>query len=172
MTVPAQTTPRSPQIRPRLRVALDALVSQGLTIAEAAQVSEMTYESLRVALHRPHVQSEITRLKRERLGLESLRSFHKVVKLRDNAESDRVRLDACKVILTSAGDLEPERQSSPSSGAFLQIIVNAARAPAVAQPPANGVYELPPYTPGAGRALIEHPPLIAADDEDDDEPED
>ena len=117
----------------------------------------MAYESLRVALHKPHVQAFMTGLKRERLGLESLRSFQKVVDLRDNAVSEKVALDASKAILTAAGDLEPERHLSPSSGAVLQIIVNTGHAPG-APPPASGVWELPPYSPGGDRRVIEHAP--------------
>ncbi|HWW12417.1 MAG TPA: hypothetical protein VN018_07865 [Brevundimonas sp.] len=165
MTVPAVKPARSAQIRPRLRVALDALVGKGLTIGEAAQEAGLSYEGLRLALHKPHVQAFMTGLKRERLGLESLRSFQKVVDLRDNAVSEKVSLDASKAILTAAGDLEPERHSSPSSGAVLQIIVNTGHA-LTASPPANGVVELPAFNPATWGPVIEHAPQ--PDDRDDD----
>lgn len=167
MPVPATKSVRSPQIRPRLRVALDALVNEGLTIGEAAERSGMAYEAVRVAIHKPHVQAAIASLKRQRLGLESLRSFSQVVKLRDGAQSERVQLDACKVILSAAGDLEPERQHGPSGGAVIQIVINAAHqeAPLVRTSP-SGVVESPPFDPAKWRPVIEHAPQPVSDDED------
>lgn len=164
MTVPAAKTPRAPQVRPRLRVALQALVYEGRTIGEAAEISGMTYESVRVALQRPHVQAALTALKRERVGLESLRSFHTVTQLRDFSGSDKVRLDASKTIMTAAGDLEPERHQAPASGTVLQIVVNTQHALPEA-PSSAGVIEAAPFNPATYRVVTPEPVEDADDAE-------
>lgn len=164
MTVPAVKTARSPQVRPRLRTALQALVYEGRTIGEAAEIAGMTYESVRVALHRPHVQAALTALKRERVGLESLRSFHTVTQLRDFSGSDKVRLDASKVIMTAAGDLEPERHQAPASGIALQIIVNPQHALPEA-PKSAGVIEAAPFDPTTYRVVTPEPVEVEHDAE-------
>lgn len=168
MSVPAAKQTRAPQVRPRLRVALNALVYEGLTIGQAAEKAGMAYEAVRVALHRPHVQAHLTGLKRERVGLESLRSFHTVTDLRDNSASDKVRLDASKVIMTAAGDLEPERNHGPSTALALQIIVSPQHALPANVTTAGGVIEAPPFDPDAFRVVhaFEHSPEPADDDGD------
>ena len=166
MSVPAVKPTRRPQVRPRLRVALQALVYDGQTIGEAAETAGMAYEAVRVALHRPHVQAALASLKRERVGLESLRSFHTVTDLRDNSASDKVRLDASKVIMTAAGDLEPERHQAPTTALALQIIVG----PQHALPPSintdNGLIEAPAFDPAAFQARLTAGAELADDDED------
>jgi hypothetical protein len=113
----------------------------------------MAYEAVRVALHRPHVQAALASLKRERVGLESLRSFDKVTKLRDFAASEKVQLDASKVIMTAAGDLEPERNHGPSTALALQIIVSPQHAIPVNVTTAGGVIEAPPFDPATFAAV-------------------
>jgi len=168
MSVPAVKPTRAPQVRPRLRVALHALVYDGLTIGDAAKKAGMAYEAVRVALHRPHVQAHLASVKRERLGLESLRSFHTVTDLRDNSASDKVRLDASKVIMTAAGDLEPERNHGPSTALALQIIVSPQHALPASINAAGGVIECAPFDPTAFRVVhaVEHLPEPADDDGD------
>ncbi len=170
MSAPAVKPTRRPQVRPRLRVALNALVYDGLTIGEAAQKAGMAYEAVRVALHRPHVQAALASVKRERLGLESLRSFHTVTDLRDNSASDKVRLDASKVIMTAAGDLEPEHNHAPTTALALQIIVSPQHALPVNFNAAGGVIEAPAFDPETFRARImpaPDPALLAVDDDKD-----
>ena len=161
MTIPAGKKTRSPQVRPRLREALRSMVYDGHTITQAAQKAGMQYESLRIALQRPHVQAALTSLKRERLGLESLRSFHKVTELRDGAASEKVQLDASKVIMTAAGDLEPQRHQAPALPVAIQIITAPGFEPAIAGS-ASGVIEAPAFDPAAFRRL---PPAEVQDDE-------
>jgi len=129
------------------------MVYDGLTIGEAAEKAGMSYESVRVALHRPHVQAAVASLKRERLGLESLKSFHKVTQLRDGAASEKVQLDASKVIMTAAGDLEPERNHAPTSALALQIIVSPQHALPAGIASAGGLIEAPPFDPATFRPL-------------------
>lgn len=150
MTVPAANPTRSPQVRPRLREALRSMVYEGHTITQAAENAGMTYESVRVALQRPHVQAALTSLKRERVGLESLRSFHKVTQLRDGAASEKVQLDASKVIMSAAGDLEPERNRAPPVAMAIQIITSPGFEPTVASNTA-GVIESPAFDPASFR---------------------
>jgi hypothetical protein len=141
------------------------MVYEGHTITQAAEVAGMTYESVRVALQRPHVQAALTSLKRERLGLESLRSFHKVAELRDGAASEKVQLDASKVIMTAAGDLEPQRQHAPPVPLAIQIITSPHYAPLPELVSSSGVIEARPYDPTSFRAPRVEAPESADDDE-------
>ena len=136
--------PRKPQIRPALANAIDQMVRHGLTISQAAENAGMQYESLRVALQKPHVISYLTRAKRERLGLESLRSWHVVSELRDGSPSDKVRLDAAKTVIAAAGELAPEREPAGSGGMAIQIITHGAT---VIQASPHGVIEAPAFDP-------------------------
>lgn len=139
---------RSPQVRPRLREVCRLLVEEGRTLAQAAQTAGMTYESARVALHKPHVQAFLASLKRERLGFETIRSMHRVAELRDTAQSEKVSLDAAKLLMTAAGDLQPEeRDRSPASGVVVQIVVADYHQALPITVSDKGVIEAPPYQP-------------------------
>ena len=140
----APAKPRKPQIRPALANAIDQMVRHGLTISQAAENAGLQYESLRVALQKPHVQEHLTRVKRERLGLETLRSWHVVSVLRDNSPSDKVRLDAAKTVISAAGELAPDREPAGSSGLSIQIITTG---PTAIQASPHGVVEAPPFDP-------------------------
>lgn len=140
---PANT--RKAQIRPRLSKAIEAMVNHGLTIHQAAENAGMTYESLRVALHKPHVQAHMSHVKRERLGLETLRSWHVVSELRDSSLSDKVRLDAAKTVITAAGELAAEREPAAPNAVAIQIITQGDAT--VLQASAGNVIEAPPFDP-------------------------
>lgn len=140
------------------------MVYEGHTITQAAEKAGMTYESVRVALQRPHVQAALASLKRERVGLESLRSFHKVTELRDAAASEKVQLDAAKTIMTVNGDLEPHRQHAPAVPVAIQIIT----APGFQNPVVgseSGLIELPAFDPATFRAALPAPAEVQGDDE-------
>lgn len=136
--------PRKPQVRPALAKAIDQMVRHGLTISQAAENAGMQYESLRVALQKPHVQEHLAGVKRERLGLETLRSWHVVSELRDNSPSDKVRLDAAKTVIAAAGELAPDREPAGSGGMAIQIITHGAT---VIQASPHGVIEAAPFDP-------------------------
>lgn len=165
MTDIAPRPERSPQIRPRLREVCRLIVEQGLTLGQAAESAGMAYESARVALHKPHVRQYLTGLKRERLGVETIRSFHRATELRDTAQSEKVQLDAAKLIMTAAGDLAPERDHGPRLVQAIQIIVPEGRSPDPLQVTDKGVIESPAFDPAAwrARAIVQQPVHAQAD---------
>lgn len=151
MTVPAVKKTRKPQIRPLLAKALGHLVNDGMTIHQAAENAGMTYEAVRLALAKPHVRGELLSLKQARLELETLRSWDKVAKLRDGAESQKVQLEAAKVHLTASGDLSGERNHAPAMSVAIQFVVPEAPMMRVANE--RGIVEAPAFDPTSYRRL-------------------
>lgn len=132
------------------------MVEDGRTLSEAAQMAALQEESLRKALRKPHVAQFVTGLRREWLAGQTILSFHKVAELRDDAQSQKVQLDACKTILQSAGELQPtERDTGPRAGVLVQIVIPTREGP----PPVltNGVWESPPFDP---RTYVRPAPVI------------
>lgn len=145
MTVPAAPKTRKPQIRPLLAKALGHLVDDGMTIHQAAETVGMTYEAVRLAICKPHVKAELIRLKHARLELETLRSWDKIAKLRDGAESQKVQLEAAKVHLTASGDLSGDRNQGPAVAVAIKFVVpEAANLPTANE---RGIIEARPFDP-------------------------
>ena len=151
MTVPAVKKTRKPQVRPLLAKALGHLVNDGMTIHQAAENAGMTYEAVRLALAKPHVRAELLSLKQARLELETLRSWDKVAKLRDGAESQKVQLEAAKVHLTASGDLTGERSHAPAVAVAIQFVVPDGSSMRVANE--RGIVEAEPFNPTAYRRV-------------------
>lgn len=151
MTVPAVKKTRKPQIRPLLAKALGHLVNDGMTIHQAAESAGMTYEAVRLALAKPHVRAELLSVKQARLELETLRSWDKVAKLRDGAESQKVQLEAAKVHLTASGDLTGERSHAPVASVAIQFVVPETPMMRVANE--RGIVECPAFDPTSYRRV-------------------
>jgi hypothetical protein len=140
---------RAPQIRPRLQDACRAIVSEGLSVPDAAKRSGMTVASLQIALRKPHVRAFLSSVKHAWLESRTSKAWLNVAQLADSACSEDVRLKANRVFLEAAGELGA-KGADPNATArtLVQIVVNAAQGmghlPASQMP---GVIESPPYQP-------------------------
>lgn len=156
---------RKQQIRPALAEAIVQMVERGRTISEAAELAGLQEESLRKALAKPHVKAHVAGVARAWKAGETFQSWHTVSRLRKDAESEKVRLDAAKVFITAAGELEPERERAPALGVAIQIIVPEGRSPEALQVTDEGVIESPAFDPAAWRARANvHQPAHAQAD--------
>jgi len=82
----------------KVKAAIEAMVSQGMTRAEAAQAAGMTDHGLYVALTKPHVLAFFNeQMEVLRTGARP-RALRKIIDLADDADSERVQLDAAKYI--------------------------------------------------------------------------
>lgn len=150
---------RAPQIRPRLQEACTLIVSEGLSIADAARRSGMTPHSLQVALKKPHVRTFLSSVKHAWLESRTSKAWLNVAQLADSACSEDVRLKANRVFLEAAGELGA-KGADPNATArtLVQIVVNAAQGMgnlSASQMP--GVIESPPYKPLQPDASNYHP---------------
>lgn len=161
---------RAPQIRPRLQDACTLIVSEGLSIADAAKRSGMTAHSLQVALRKPHVRAFLTSVKHAWLESRTSKAWLNVAQLADSACSEDVRLKANRVFLEAAGELGA-KGADPNATArtLVQIVVNAAQGMGnltASQMP--GVIEALPWSPVAGDASNSDPVGCDESDGDDD----
>lgn len=116
-------TPRARQIRPALARALSAIVGDGASVAEAAEIAGMKAKSLYAALAKPHVRAERTRLKHAWMENQTGKAWKVVADLADSAASEDVRHKAARTILEAAGELRPDgRRQEGAPRALVQII--------------------------------------------------
>ena len=160
---------RAPQIRPRLQEACKVIVTEGLSIADAAKRSGMTAHSLQVALKKPHVRAFLASVKDAWLDSRTSKAWLNIAELADRACSEDVRLKANRVFLEAAGELGGKGDDAANMArALVQIVVNAA--PNAGQLPhgqLSGVIEAQPYQP-----LIPHASnseSVGCDDSEEDE---
>ncbi len=102
---------RTKQIRTGLRAAIEALVVNGKTADEAAQIGGMKPESLKRALKKPHVREYREALSHAHLNAEGERSVAKLIALRDGAASEHVQLEAAKHLMALAG-IKPKEEAT------------------------------------------------------------
>lgn len=132
--------------------ALTLMVERGMKIPEAAVSAGMQYESLRLALKRPHVQEALTRVKRAWLESESFVAWNTVADLQRNAASEDVRLKASRTVIAAVGELEPADGRGPVSGAMMvQIIMAPNQAAPALIANDHGVIEAQPWQSGGPR---------------------
>jgi len=137
---------RKGQVRPAVRVAMTAMVEQGLSIPAAANLAGLTYEGLRIALRRPHVRKAMTDVRRIWHESETLVAWKTVADLQRNAASEDVRLKSARTVIGAAGELEPDNGRSHNVGNTLVQIICAPDA-RVLQANDRGVVELPAWQP-------------------------
>lgn len=99
---------RKGRISPALRSAIHLIVSDGLTVAEAAMRTGYTTHSLTQALKKPHVRALRDSVKRAWIESRTEKAWLTVADLADNAASEDVRLKAAKTFLDAAGELTPD----------------------------------------------------------------
>ena len=138
---------RAPQIRPRLQAAITAMVTEGLTQAEAAKRAQMSAHSLQVALRKPHVRAFMSHVKDAWLNSRTSQAWLNVAELADRACSEDVRLKANRIFLEAAGELGGGADKGPvQPRQLVQIILNAAgQAGQLIPNQSSGVLEAVPY---------------------------
>jgi hypothetical protein len=99
---------RKGRVAPALRTAITLIVTEGLSIVDAAQRTGYKAHSLQVALKKPHVKAAKEAVKRAFLASETDKAWLTVVGLAQSAGSEDVKLKAAKVLLDAAGELEPK----------------------------------------------------------------
>lgn len=164
-------TARAPQIRPLLQQAIRSIVTEGLSVPDAAKRAGMAVHSLQVALRKPHVRAFMTHVKDAWMDSRTSKAWLNIADLADGACSEDVRLKANRTFLEAAGELGFKGKDAESAARTLvQIVVNST--PQQQQPTVDrlpGVIEAQPFQ------VITHQPsdsqpvrraVIEADDAD------
>lgn len=113
------------QVRPALREAIRLIVTEGLSIADAARRVGMTPHSLQVALKKPHVKAYMLHVRDAWLESRTSKAWLNIARLADNAASEDVQLKANRTFLEAAGELGAKgTDASKLATALVQIIVN------------------------------------------------
>jgi hypothetical protein len=123
------------------------IVQEGLTIPEAAKRTGYRYESLLLALRKPHVRAAKDSVKRAWMESRTEKAWLTVADLADNAASEDVRLKAAKTFLDAAGELTPDGgDKAGTARQLIQIVTQSVNMGG--QPPSErlpGVIEAPAY---------------------------
>lgn len=98
-------TIRKGRVSPALRSAIVLIVTEGLSIVDAAQRVGMKPHSLQVALKKGHVKACRADVKRAWLASQTDKAWKIVGELMDGAASEKVQLEAAKTVLQAAGEL-------------------------------------------------------------------
>lgn len=140
---------RTPQIRPRLQEACRAIVSEGLSVPDAARRCGMSVPSLQIALRKPHVRAFLASVKAAWMDSRTSKAWLNIADLADQACSEDVRLKANRVFLEAAGELGGTGQdASAMARTLVQIVVNQGRQSAqLPHGQLSGVIEALPYQP-------------------------
>lgn len=156
---------RAKRVGEALASAIRYIEEKGYSVSQAAEATGYKAQSLHNALGKPHVKAFRADVKRAWRESESPKAWNRIVKLSENAGSEKVKLDANKTILTALGDLASDEGGAPSSVALIQIIRNethhhghslSQRLP--------GVVQSEPYQEGEYEALDPQPGLTGQDD--------
>ena len=137
---------RKGRISPALRTAITLIVSEGLTVADAAVRTGYKVHSLTQALKKPHVRAYRSSVKRAWLTSQTDQAWLTVSDLATRACSEDVRLKAAKVFIEAD---QAARNAMPEQARQLvQIVtqnVNLTGHLTASQMP--GVIESLPYQP-------------------------
>lgn len=147
---------RKGRISPALRTAITLIVSEGLTVADAAVRTGYKVHSLTQALKKPHVRAYRLHVKRAWLTSQTDQAWLTVSDLATRACSEDVRLKAAKVFIEAD---QAARNAMPEQARQLvQIVtqnVNLTGHLTASQMP--GVIESLPYQPLQADASNYHP---------------
>lgn len=120
---------RKGRVSPALRSAITLIVTSGLTVAEAAQLTGYKTESLAKALIKPHVRAERAAVKRAWLASQTDKAWLGMADLAENAASEDVRHKSLKVFLEQAGELGGKGDGADTGPRTLvQIVMHHASA--------------------------------------------
>lgn len=135
--LPAETTPQKIAARDRsaprrvtgkLRIAVEAMVWEGLQRKAAAERAEMTDHGLRSAMRKPHVlgyyRAELAALREG----ERARNVHRLVELRDQDENRNAAVKAVQVLEMTDPALMQRQLQQTSPGIVIRILPANAEA--------------------------------------------
>ena len=108
----AKTRSPAGRVQGKLRIALNAMVFEGLPLDKAAQAADLTTRALRSAIEKPHVRKYLREQKQVFRASVSSQNIHVLADLRDKSGNDMARLGAVKVL---------EQIDDPASGNNGQI---------------------------------------------------
>jgi hypothetical protein len=137
---------RKGRISPALRTAITLIVSEGLTVADAALRTGYKPHSLTQALKKPHVRAFRSSVKRAWLTSQTDQAWLTVSDLATRANSEDVRLKAAKVFIEA--DAAARNAMPEQARQLVQIVtqnVNLTGNLTASQMP--GVIEAPAYQP-------------------------
>ncbi len=115
------------RITGKLRIAVEAMVWEGLKRKDAASKSAMTDHGLRSALRKPHV---LAFYRRELAALregERARNVHRLVELREQDENRNAAVKAIQVLEMTDPEIMRRAGESTSPGIVIRIIEPAAQ---------------------------------------------
>lgn len=137
---------RKGRISPALRTAITLIVSEGLTVADAALRTGYKAHSLTQALKKPHVRAFRASVKRAWLASQTEQAWLTVSKLATGANSEDVRLKAARVFIEAD---EAARATMPADVRQLVQIVtqNVTMTGNLSASQMPGVIEAPAYQP-------------------------
>jgi hypothetical protein len=111
------------RLSPALKSAVTLIVHDGATVAEAAKRTGYQRESLAKALLKPHVRQFRAGVKRAWLESEAAKAWRTVADLASDAQSEKVRLEAARTILSSQGELTSDSgENDRRAVALIQFI--------------------------------------------------
>ncbi len=141
---------RKAQIRGPVAEAIQLIVTQGVTIADAARAVGMQPRSLQVALRKPHVSAHRDHVKRAWLESKAQKAWVTVAELADNAVSEDTRLKAARTILDAMGELTGDRGRDAARPTQLVQILLAGAQRAAVRVNDSGVIEAAPFETAVG----------------------
>lgn len=138
---------RAKQIRPPVEAAIQLIVTQAVSIAEAAESVGMKGRSLAVALRRPHIKARVADVRRAWLDSETAKARLSIAHLAVHAASEDVRHKAARTLLEMAGELGAHRRDDrpPAGGVLVQIVAAPAEPERLTVVSSSGVIEAPPF---------------------------
>lgn len=110
----AAKRPREARISKRVRVAIDAMVFEGLKRADAAEKAGITDNALYIALRKPDVLAYLNTQQGVLRTSARARSIARIDNLADTSDSDHVKLDANKYLLGIEGVSVVQKSESVS----------------------------------------------------------
>lgn len=147
---------RKGRISPALRTAITLIVSEGLTIADAALRTGYKAHSLTQALKKPHVRAYRASVKRAWLSSQTEQSWRTAADLVVNAASEDVRLKAARIFIDA--DLDAMRTTPGHAGQLVQIVTqNVNMGAQLPHGQLSGVIEALPYQPFGHEASNSQP---------------
>jgi hypothetical protein len=143
--VPAKRSPdrsKPLQVTGRRKVALDAMVWEGLQYADAAKVAGLTARSMRKALDKVHVCSYLAAGKKQLRTSEGPRTFRRLVQIAHSERNLNASVVACREVLRAPDDEHPHRigalvpgfvivlreQSAAVGGRGSPVVIDGSRA--------------------------------------------
>lgn len=143
ITVPrtevAQNRSERGKITGRLRVALDAMIWQGMTRRQAADHAKMSEHSLYSALVKTHVRQWYLRQLDVLRTSERARNIHTLVEVRDDPANKMARVQAVKALEQLDDEVTARRGSGFSASPGL--VINILNGPGVGLTRAVGVHD-------------------------------